>query len=899
MMASAIISSMMIFIDSYSMTEWNSVNDVGPASIVGFGGRIDAEIEDFRAIPGIEKAAAIRGTSTYLATQIFGIWLQANMFGMACDEDFLEAFPTIFSLVDGRFPRNDSEIAISVLVADLLAVDVGGQLNYSFTSTHPADISYRPAVVTGIFEHGESEHDNPYYYIRGHSVFHSSLSSDMTFSFIYADVDRSKVVPQDPVGSIAYLNGIDEQIRSLDPSYSRSGESDYFVKDFLFDGIEDYIKYLNDFRVSQVLRSGGLILLELAVIYLAINHVWNEREYEINMLVARGASRFRVGVIVNLEIVAMAFMAILPGLAVGIVTSRLAIASERFFLIDFERLIYEPFLISNSGLLYSIIAGLLLPLLVLTIHQMRGLVRFETAEKTGKLGRMTKALSFIKTDAVLLVLSIAFLVAFNMAGSVVARNQFLYTMLGVLPFTLFLGLTSLALKGLRRGAGVLSRLFRVFTGRIPASVGIRRISKATSTSGPLIMVIVLAMSLGWNYAINDATLPHTRLSQSRFAIGGDLAFHLDTQESEEWDSFFGNLTESIPSSTSSLLSILSLSLSTGTEGKYEFVALNPIEYSRVGYDSTGDRLNESSLGVLMEQMAITELGAIITQDIAESYELSVGGSLRAFWSNQTELQAIEFSIIGVVNALPDTLVFSGGNNPYPGIDWTYSVGLEKIWVNRVDVEHIFSRSSEVKSVFCMRVENEPSATTKAEDCLANGWIDVLEEKEWVSASREVDTYTSQDMYTLDRAADTLMTILSVGTIIGAFAVYAIEGITSRKREIALLRSLGAERNLVIKTQTSEMVVLLLFSLVLLGLFTPVLTVNSLLTAVKTYGGITYIYPSPVIILAPWSLMLMILSFFISCIVVFIVVISILSSRVSLFESLNSNWTETGPYVEGI
>ncbi len=898
MLTSAIIASTMVLVDSYSMEVWTSSNDIGPLSLVAAGSGIDSEIDDFREIVGIRRAAGIRGTFTYLASTTSGSWREANTFGMGYNEEFIEAFPTIITIIDGRFPVNNSEIAISTLITDLLDVEIGDQVSYSFTPLDPYDPSYRPTTVTGIFEHGESDHPNPYFYTCGHVIFHSTLNRFLTFSYIYADVDRSKVVPYDPAGSLGFLQEIDDEIIRLDPLYARGGESEYYVINFLSDGIDDYMEYLSDLRISQILRSGGAILLELAVIYLVINHIWSERDYEINMLIARGASRSRVSLSVYIEIITMAALSIIPGFVVGVVASRFAIASNGFFMINFQRVFTEPLLISFGGLVFSVIAGVTLPLIVLALHQMKGVFRITAKERTGRLARITRALSFMKGDAVLLALSVVLLVSLNLEGTVVTRNPLLYYILSFLPFTLFFGLTSLALKGLRRGSNLFSRMFGAVVGKIPAAIGIRRISKATVSSGPLIMVLVLAMSLGWNYAINDATLPYTRMNQTRFAIGGDLAFHLDSDESVLWDSFIGNLSENIPSSTGSLLSMLSLSLSTGAEGSYEFVALEPTEYLQVGYDSVGNRLNESSLGTLIEQLALTDSGAIITQDIAEQYGLSTGGLLRAFWRNETELETLEFSIIGVVGALPDLLTFSSGYNPYPGFEWTYAVGAEKIWVNREDVENILSRVSDVKNVFCMRVDDQSNATLIAEKHLNNGWTEVLEEDEWASAFREVEIYTSQEIYGLDRSTDTLLTILSVGTIFGAFTVYAIEGVKSRKREIALLRSFGAERNLVIKTEASEMLVLLLISVILLGLFTPFLTVNSLLAAVRNYGGVIYIYPSSVTILAPWSLMAIILSFFIFCVVIFIGVIAALSSRVNLIDSLNSTWTEARPYMEG-
>ncbi|MHA2397143.1 MAG: hypothetical protein ACXAC0_10600, partial [Candidatus Thorarchaeota archaeon] len=346
MLSSAIIASTMVFVDSHSMTVWSANNDVGPVAMVALGSGIDSKIQDFRAIEGIDSAAAIRGSITYLTSLSLGLRWQANSFGMAYNEEFMEAFPTIFMLVDGRFPENASEMALSVLFADILHVELGDQVNYSYLHRDPTNPSYLPTLLTGTFEHGESNNTNPYYYSRAHVILHSSISPTMQFSFIYADVDRNKVVPHDPKGALDYLNQIDEQIRMLDPYYTREGRAEYAVVNFLSDGIEDYLSYLSDLRLSQVLRSGGVILLELAVIYLAINHIWSERDYEVSILAARGASRFRVGLSENLEIITMAVISILPGFAAGVVVSRFAIASDGFFMINFQSVFTEPLLIS-------------------------------------------------------------------------------------------------------------------------------------------------------------------------------------------------------------------------------------------------------------------------------------------------------------------------------------------------------------------------------------------------------------------------------------------------------------------------------------------------------------------------------------------------------------------------
>jgi hypothetical protein len=82
MLSSAIIASTMVFVDSYSMTVWNASNNVGPAAIVVLGSSIDSKIQDVRAIEGIDIAAGIRGSITYLASSELGLMWQFNTFGM-------------------------------------------------------------------------------------------------------------------------------------------------------------------------------------------------------------------------------------------------------------------------------------------------------------------------------------------------------------------------------------------------------------------------------------------------------------------------------------------------------------------------------------------------------------------------------------------------------------------------------------------------------------------------------------------------------------------------------------------------------------------------------------------------------------------------------------------------
>ena len=131
----------------------------------------------------------------------------------------------------------------------------------------------------------------------------------------------------------------------------------------------------------------------------------------------------------------------------------------------------------------------------------------------------------------------------------------------------------------------------------------------------------------------------------------------------------------------------------------------------------------------------------------------------------------------------------------------------------------------------------------------------------------------------------------VATVFGAFNVYAAEGAVARKREIALLRSMGAEGTLVVKAQSAEMLVLLAVSSLLLVGYGPVSFAITLFTYPTTY----YVFPISVFPVIPWMTLLAVVSLFLLSVFVFIIVISAITSKVNIATALNAAWAESGPY----
>jgi ABC-type antimicrobial peptide transport system permease subunit len=141
----------------------------------------------------------------------------------------------------------------------------------------------------------------------------------------------------------------------------------------------------------------------------------------------------------------------------------------------------------------------------------------------------------------------------------------------------------------------------------------------------------------------------------------------------------------------------------------------------------------------------------------------------------------------------------------------------------------------------------------------------------------------------------MLTFLTVGSIVGAFSIYAVEGLRARRREIALLRSIGASKNTIVVAQGAEMLVLVLFSLFLLLVYSPLFLSTSLSSAGVSTSVAYEIYPVAVFTVIPWYTIIAVLGFFLVTVTAFIIIIAALSSKIKLSEALNDAWAEAGPY----
>ena len=890
LLASAMVMGISVYVDSYSVNEWNSLTDVGPIAIEVHGEGIDNQVENIRDIPGVEKVAAL----TYRHGQLFvdGGYDLREWWGQlpSPTSDYLNIFPEVFNLEAGRFPNNVSEITLARHTYEHLEVEIGSIVNVTIEWNEFGPVGM-PLTVVGVyvgFDYDPNEfYYNQYDWTSGIGVVHPDLVLEEWDEIaVHIEIDRTSITPFDARGSMAYVVSIEERIRALDPTYPSPNQwSRYWVSGRLSNAIMGFMSWQLMMRLTQVLRAAGVVVLACMVIFLAIRHNINERRFESNMLISRGAAKEKIERIEFRETVGLSILSSLVGLGVGAIVSRVAMTATGFFQFDFSLLWTEPLLITIESIALSLSFGAGLPIITFIVYRSMYSTRKSEEDEASKLAKIAKGLTIIKWDALVAILTSLLLVALYMGGTAVQNDPILSLVLSAAPLALFLSVASLAIKGMKRGADLISRGFQRVVGQIPAIVGIRRIGKEASSAGPAALVLVLAMSLAWNNAVIGASIPLTKMNHARFAFGADVTFRLDEFALPDWNDFIENVTNHELTQTGTLVSVARLYLSA-TGGRVYAVAMEPLEYLEVGYDQFGRPLNESDISDMLKELQLTLAGAIISNDIAVEYEVSVGDTLRAATSVSGVSETLAFTIIGVAEGLSNNLL-QATSHSFFGYQ---TVGAETLWINREYVESLIDLEQDARNVYCVRANDGANDTIIVEDTLRSGG-DLVVGDDWASVSNEVSEYLGLTTYQMDRAVDTMLTIVMVGIIFGAFTVYAIEGIRARKREIALLRAMGASSGQVVKAQGAEMLVLAIVSTGILMGYGPLMIVNTLLT----YQVTNYIFPVPIFAVIPWLTLVTIVVFFLVSILVFVLAIAFLSSRVSLSEALNASWAESGPY----
>lgn len=802
-------------------------------------------------------------------------------YAYALNDEFFESFPSRFALTQGRWPQNGSEIAITYSDAGYWGIKIGRMMNY----THTLNGEKRTVFVVGIFTQPGARAVEIVSTNAIAIVTEEVLNPDEKSTEVFISLDKSIISPLDGRGSLSRLHTLDNTIKGLDPDYTpETPYSDYVVEDYLAAGIRDYLDWLTSARLHQVWRSQSIILLTGMMLIVSIRFNINSRKSEQWTWFSRGASSRRIHAYLAAEIIVLSIIGFVIGLLFGVVVSRFGAISVRYLVFDWRALGSSGSMVTYDTITFLLLTAILTPLIVFLTNQ-RSIQEKEIEEKEhGRLAKMAKSLRLIQWDLALLAVALLFLAALYFGGNTVRNIPALMLIFSYLPIPLFISIASLLGKLLPFSSKVISRMYTRVFGHSTAYIGLRRLGFGIRSTGPIILVIGLVLSITLNSMIITESFPQTQANRARFLIGSDVSFHLRNTFQENWSDFCFWAEDHGEIEAFSIVSVGTLTLSEGSLGKVSFVAIKPNEYVDVGFTYTGLELEKSSLSSMLESMENNTEGAIITQDIADEYNLGRGDTVRAFTINEEEV-TIELDIIGIVAALSEPSTVEGALSQHQ-----LTLGLNKVWVNNRYLSSISDLNSTSENYLCIRMSPNCNGTILGQEFSETFGPAVLEGDAWSSVSNEVDALASQEEYQIDRSIDSMIGVITVIPVVLVLAIYSIQSNHYGKREIAILKSLGVEWKHILSTRALELFGLVLVALLVVVIFDPILVTNMIEVGMSDYSTWSVVFPEGPCAAISWSM----IGFSLFVYAIFPLLLVILGSardgEVSVSESLDANWS---------
>ncbi len=912
-LANSIFTGLLIYIDSYSVSIWDYETSVGPASIVLTSTQEIPDASTIKTIEGVSKAAnfkrawanifaqppeynntnlqasdSIKKSALTLPAPEPSLNLSVRV--ATFEQDMLDQFPTIFNLTDGRWPEAPNEVAFSAWLMDYYLIDVGAVVKYRNTE----EWIYHYLVVVGAYSRPEIDNRNQWYYYIGDMVALPEMLGQLdVFYYSYIDVNRVPVTPFTASSSLSQVAQVEERIRNLDPSYSTNHMTSFGLDNVLAKGIQRYIDWLAIARVDYIVKAQMSLFIAVILTTLTIRFNISGQEEKKKLLFARGASHRQVEFAIYREIISLSLISFIVAVGTGVLVSRIGLSAIDFFGFQLYEIFTQPTLITIDSFVYMAIFILLLPTFITFLMQTSIIEKRIEESENRKIGMLITGIRRIRWDAVIVILSLTMIIGTWETGTDMNSLPLLSITVYSLPLFLAIGVASLLSKGMRYSSEGFARGFRKVS-KIVATIGGRRIGKNAKSVGPTIFLIALALSLTWNSATVASTLPYTALNHARFAIGGDISVRLDPRERGHWTELMTNVSHSTEVAAVSFVGIHGLSLSSEIQDTTQFVAIDPEEYRQVAYDEFGQKLEVSSLGTTLNQLAESPSGVIITSDIAESYELVEGDSLRAFKGNGSSIVTIVFSIIGIVDALPDTMVTDTGYHPPQTQGPIIHVGEDKVWMNRDYADEIIGENEEDSMFLCTRLKDGSDGGSVLTTIL-DSYGDVI--LGYSSANQYSDEYIRTKQYKSDRSLDTLKSILVLSVIPCALVLYISSNLDERKDEEILLRVLGSDMHTINSGRQIEILSLIGHTGLLLILCAPILLQNTLFILINTSSIALTSYPQPLLPVIPWITIVMLLLL----LVIFSSLLMIGSARIdhtgNLVEDKNGIWEETSSMRE--
>ena len=746
-------------------------------------------------------------------------------------ESYLNAFPRVFKLVEGTFPKDintsqplpvlmplKNQIALGVRIGDLINVTNEG---FALQGLNIINQNYTIQVkIAGTIE------------IQRSSIFFGfSLFSDRNimilplwnitkwegFLFnslgilpptinerihIKLDHDRLPNNPDAAATTTRQLrNKIQSEIKGRVIILDNIGFSVFFIEIAQW-----FVQFL------LLFLSLPAIILSLYMQKFAIESSLETRMNEITTLRTKGGDTRDIGLILTIEIGILAVFSTFIGIVLGDLLSQVIFQTKSFLTLDLSRIQLEinlnkfniqNFVFLSAFSLIFVFVTAYLPIKRMLAEQdlLAGLAEFYST-KPPLWKRIYLDFTFIALGLVLILLQVLF-------GFGLEEGGFLFVIFAAAAPAIFWLGSILAVA--RLGSQLVSKtetfiiaIFRIFSslGEVVAKSTTRRPENLSK----VIILLTLVFSFGVLISTTAATTHQTVIYRSYALVGADIRINLATPTNESLISSISDVIQSIDLNARMLQVMVADVVRGGSKIRVIPTTQEFIDISRLNqyYLRRGTTM-ENVLSIFSDN----DSGAIVNWELSRDFNLSVGSTL--FDWNVT--------IKGRAKQLPNlkTIDFSRLSIAFSGVptDVTYQV-----LINEKEWKAIKSRlNNEITEDMVILVKTEQA--TKIKKALTNqfsGYVEVVTQPEILKAIDEESATNFNGVFTIEFYLSIL--IASVG-----MAIFLFHLIHARLREMGTLIALGATRRQVSAFLLGDSATAAFFSVTigsLIGFFTTYL-----------------------------------------------------------------------------
>ena len=298
---------------------------------------------------------------------------------------------------------------------------------------------------------------------------------------------------------------------------------------------------------------------------------------------------------------------------------------------------------------------------------------------------------------------------------------------------------------------------------------------------------------------------------------------------------------------------------------------------------------QSSLMPSLVELDQNPTGIIMTSDVARTYGLSEGDTMRAFRSNSSEVETLTFNTLAIVESLPDSMVGPNGYIPPPSTS-SVSVGRGRIWMHVEHADTLFFQNSSLATVLCVRTHKGTNGQELVDEILGSDVADAV--LGYAIASVITDESSHQSSFIFDNTIDTLLIIVALCSIPVAFLVHFYEQLEDKRKESAILRTIGMEPLQLHKYQVVETQSVNFYGIFLIAVGAPILITNSLNVMMFTSTIAFKAFPSPILLSIPWIPLFLLLTYLILCAGAVGFILSFLNAKYPISKLTRETWTDS-------